>query len=153
MTARPNASLYDRDFFAWTQEQAAALRRVERHLGGRGVDVERLAEEIEDMGRRERRELESRLLLIIIHLLKWQFQPSHRGESWMGTLNEQRARIEKLLRDSPSLRPGAAAVLEEEYARARRNAATETGQPIETFPGRCPYTLDQVVDDEFLPEV
>lgn len=151
MTTRPNASLYDRDFVAWTEEQASVIRRDRTRLAGRGVDAEHVAEEIEDMGKRERRELESRLLGIVVHLLKWQFQPTHRGESWIATLNEQRLQVAKLLRDSPSLVPGATAILAEDYPRARRNAALETRQPIETFPERCPYSVEQIIDDEFLP--
>jgi hypothetical protein len=152
MTARPNASLYDRDFFAWTQDQAAALRRSEKHLSGRGLDIEHLAEEIEDMGNRERRELRSRIGVVLVHLLKWQFQSDRRSGSWRATLREQREQIQGIIGDSPSLAKPTIEVVDHAYAIARLNAADETGMSLATSPERCPYTLEQVLDDEFLPE-
>jgi len=101
--------LYERDFYAWTQEQAALLRsgQLER------LDRVHLAEEIEALGRQERRELVNRLGILLGHLLKWQFQPHLRGKSWRATLSEQRRQIQRLLKESPSLKPELAAALAE----------------------------------------
>jgi hypothetical protein len=103
--------LYERDFYAWTQEQAALLRsgQLER------LDRVHLAEEIEALGRQERRELVNRLGILLGHLLKWQFQPHLRGKSWRATLSEQRRQIQRLLKESPSLKPELAAALAEAY--------------------------------------
>src|SRR5487761_1403224 len=92
---------YDRDFYAWTNEQARLLRTGELSA----IDAANLAEEIESMGRSDRRELQSRLAVLIMHLLKWRFQPSARSAGWLGTIREQRLQIELILEDSPSLRP------------------------------------------------
>ena len=92
---------HENDFFAWTQEQAYLLRNGQIHQ----IDVVNIAEEIEDMGRSEKRELESRLEVLIMHLLKWQFQPNLRSRSWQLTIKEQRIRLEKLLKENPSLNP------------------------------------------------
>jgi hypothetical protein len=139
---------YEEDFFAWTEEQA----RILRARGTRGLDWDNLAEEIESMGRRDRRELESRLRLILHHLLKWQVQPGLRGPSWQRTLREQRRQAEKLLRESPSLRPQIPALINEAYPDARADALDDTGLRSATFPAVCPLTSEQILDPHYLPE-
>jgi hypothetical protein len=139
---------YEGDFFAWTQEQAKILRA---HRTA-GLDWENLAEEIDSMGRRDRRELESRLRLMLHHLLKWRVQPGLRGRSWQRTLIEQRRQAEKLLNESPSLRPQVPALIDEVYPDALADAIDETGLGPQTFPAECPFTVEQILDPQYLPD-
>jgi hypothetical protein len=138
---------YERDFYAWTSEQAALLR------AGRlsEADVENIAEEIESMGRSERRELVNRLAVLLTHLLKWQVQPALRGNSWRLTIVEQRARLAEHLRENPSLK----SVLPDAFATAYRfallRAQRETGLPEGAFPATCPWTSEEAVAEGFLP--
>jgi hypothetical protein len=143
-----NAIDYEEDFYAWTVEQARLLR------GGdlSAIDVSNIAEEIESLGRSDRRELESRLAVLVTHLLKWQKQPSLRSKSWSATIREQRRQIEKLLRESPSLRPFVGNALKDVYRDAREDAAEETGFAETDFPAECPFSLDDVLARDFLPE-
>ena len=141
-------SLYDMDFHLWTQRTAALLR------AGRfaALDVEHTAEEVEDMGKREVRELDSRVRVLLLHLLKWQYQPRRRSRSWASTIAEQRDAIADSLTQSPSLRRHVGDQLADSYRRAARRAALETGLAIRQFPSRCPYTVAQLLDEAFLPE-
>ncbi|HEX5077691.1 MAG TPA: DUF29 domain-containing protein [Geminicoccaceae bacterium] len=138
---------YEDDLFAWTQEQAALLRA---HAPA-GIDWENLAEEIESMGRRDRRELKSRLRVILLHLLKWQAQPDQRGTSWRKTLRTQRREIRDLLEQSPSLRREMPDLMRGAYADAVKDALDETGLGADRFPSTCPYRPDQVLDEDHLP--
>jgi hypothetical protein len=143
-----NATLYDTDFFAWANEQAALLR------AGRlsEADVANIAEEIESMGRGEKRELESRLAVLSLHLLKWRYQPSFRGNSWRLTIEEQRYQVADHPRDNPSPQ----SVLDESYRRAYRRArleaAQETGFDPGSFPETCPYAVDEATSPDFWPD-
>ena len=141
------AELYDLDFYEWTVRNARLLRagRVAE------ADLAHIAEEIEDMGRRERRELLSRLGVLIANLLKWQIQPERRSRSWTLTINLQRRELKKLLAEMPSLRSFLAKELAEAYAEAVMTAAAETNLPTEAFPSTCGYELDALLDEEFLP--
>ncbi len=143
-----NDIAYDDDFFAWTEEQARLLRAGELAE----IDTLNLAEEIESVGRSDRREIRSRLMVLLAHLLKWRFQPDERSASWLSTVREQRDQIESILEDSPSLRPVIAEALTRAYKRARTVAAEETGLPETTFPADCPFTPEQIMAEEFLPE-
>jgi Domain of unknown function DUF29 len=143
-----NAALYDEDFFAWTMEQARRLRAGEFAT----LDVENIAEELESMGRRDRREIDSRLVVLLAHLLKWQVQVGFRSRSWSATIREQRDRLEDLLRESPSLQSLVASVRPALYARSRRAAADETGLAETAFPAACPFTAEQILTGDFLPE-
>ena len=136
------------DFALWSAEQGALLRegRFDR------LDRDNLAEEIESLGRSEEGEIESRLNVLLLHLLKWRFQPERHSNSWKATLLEQRRRIGRRIRQSPSLRDHPASVLDEEYEVARLAAAGETGLALETFPAACPFTIEQVLDPGFFPE-
>lgn len=140
---------YDTDFYEWTQHQAAAL--AAGHVSE--LDLANLAEEIESLGRRDRRALGSRLDVLVMHLLKWRYQPERRisGRSWESTMIEQRRRIRRLLRESPSLRSEVPGMIEEEYLDIRRQAAAETGLPLTMFPDTCPWTVEQILDSTFLP--
>ena len=137
---------YEDDLFAWTQEQAALLRA---HAAS--IDWEHLAEEIESMGARDRRKLESRLTVILLHLLKWQAQPALRGASWRKTLRTQRREIRKLLKQSPSLRREVPTLMRDAYADAVKDAIDETDLRADVFPSACPYAPGDVLDEDHLP--
>ena len=139
---------YDTDFYLWTQQQAALLRQGQLQA----VDVANLAEEIESMGKSDRRTIESFLFVILTHLLKWRFQPTRRGKSWRLSISNGRREIARLLRDSPSLKPQLSELATEEYRGARQQAADETGLPLSTFPDQCPFTVEQLLDVEYWPD-
>lgn len=148
MTLMPrNSVAYDEDFFAWTQEQARLLRAGDFSQ----IDAANAAEELEDMGRSVRNELRSRFAVLVMHLLKWQYQPAFQSRSWASTIREQRQEIAELLDESPSLQ-SAMSDMTRIYARARIKAAGETGLPEDTFPPECPYTPEQILSEDFLPE-
>ncbi len=147
----PRPTLYERDFFLWTRQQAELLR--ERVPDTAGLDTVKLAEEIEDLGSSQQSEIESRLCVLLAHLLKWQVQPAKRSNSWCATIAEQRMRIARRLRQSPSLRSYSAEVLAEEYAVARLNAMAETDLPMDSFPLHCPFEIDDILDPDFLPGI
>jgi hypothetical protein len=140
--------LYDRDFHAWTQVMVEALRSGD----WAELDIENLVEEIESLGRRERQELENRLGVLLGHLLKWQYQPENRSNSWRATLREQRRRIRKLLKENPSLQPNVAIAMSEAYFDGRDLAIQETNLPDERFPEDCPYEFEVAIDPDFLPD-
>jgi hypothetical protein len=143
-----NTAGYDEDFYAWTMEQAQLLRSGDFSE----LDIENIAEELESMGRSDKREIESRLCVLLTHLLKWQLQAGLRSGSWSGTIREQRERIEDLLGESPSLRPLVASIRPALYNRARRRAADETGLPESSFAAECAFTPEQILSEDFLPE-
>lgn len=136
---------YDQDFVAWSQEQARLLRS--RQLSR--LDVEHLAEEIEDLGRRERRALASRLGVLMGHLLKWQAQPEYPNrKSWRATINTQRRAIRKLLDDNPSLRGQLDALVAEAYPDALDLAVADTPFDYQAFPVSCPWSADQILSEK-----
>jgi hypothetical protein len=141
-------SNYEKDFYGWTQEQVTLLRE---HQFAQ-LDLDNLIEEIESMGRSEYRQLSNRLEVLMMHLLKWQYQPELRGRSWELTILEQRRRIAKLLRNNPSLQHELPGLLSEVYEDAAFSAMRETGLSLKTFPVDCPYTLPQVLDQTWLPD-
>ena len=138
---------YDTDFYQWTQQQADLLRQGKLSA----LDIDHLLEEIESMGSSQKNSLQSYLFNVLMHLLKWQYQPQRRGTSWRMSIRNGRQHIQRLLRESPSLTPQLPAILEEEYPPARENAADETGLPLTTFPEQCPFTLEQITGD-YWPE-
>jgi uncharacterized protein DUF29 len=142
-----NAVDYEEDFYLWTTEQARLLRSGELSA----IDAANIAEEIESMGRSDRRELKSRLIVLFAHLLKWVHQPEARSRSWSSTIREQRQQIDLVLDDSPSLRTAVAQMLHQAYEIARERAAEETGLAEATFPDACPFTADEVLSRGFLP--
>jgi hypothetical protein len=141
-------SFYEQDYYAWTEEQAALLRAGQTA----GLDLDHLAEEIEDMGRSQRRAVKNALIVVLVHLLKYRFQPERRTNSWRATIREHRRRLRDEFADSPSLRPYAEHIFAECYQDACEEAADEAGLPPEVFPPACPFTLDQVLDRNFLPD-
>ncbi len=139
---------YEEDFVLWLDHQAELLRQGRV----RELDLENLAEEVEAIGRSDKREVQ-RLAVLLAHLLKYQFQETKRSRSWLSTIDEQRRQLELVFRDSPSLlKSYAPTVFEDSYRYARRKASSETRLSLETFPEACPYTLIQTLDEDFLPE-
>lgn len=136
------------DFSAWSQLTAQLLR--ERRWDE--IDMEQLIEEVEDLGRSERNSIKSQLSRLLMHLLKWQYQPQRRSDSWLDSINDARTQIEDKIEDSPSLQSYPAEQLDDAYARARRRAANQTGLPLSTFPAVCPYAVADVLDEDFLPD-
>lgn len=139
---------YDEDFYAWTQDQAARLRARAHN----GIDWENAAEEIESLGKSQRSEIRSRILVVLIHLLKWKYQPDQRSSGWKGTLAEQRDKIAEEVEESPSLRAFPASVVDRQYRTARLKAAGEIGLLDDAFPPACPFTVEQILDPDFFPE-
>jgi hypothetical protein len=139
--------LYDRDFFAWSQQQAELLRAGKLTQ----ADIEHIAEEIDSMGRTEKRELISRLSVLLLHLLKWRYQPEKRGPSWDASIRVQRNRLADHLDDNPSLRPLLPHALASAYRDAALEAVAETGLPGATFPDESPWTIEQVLNAGFWP--
>ena len=142
------ASLYERDFYAWANQQAALLRAGDLSA----ADVENIAEEIESMGRTEKRELVSRLGVLLTHLLKWQFQPMLQGPSWRATIKIQRRDLTRHMADNPSLKAKLGEAIDAAYGDALLLAAAETGLPESTFPTECPWTFAEMMDDAFWPQ-
>lgn len=141
-------SLYDTDFYAWANQQAALLRAGKLAA----ADIAHIAEEIESMGRTEKRELVSRLKVLMLHLLKWQFQPAFRSRSWTLTIEEQRQQVVDHMADNPSLQSRLPETIEQAYRLALVAVERETGLMRSTFPAECPYSYDQMIDDGFWPE-
>ena len=139
---------HDKDYYGWTQQQAEFLRQ--RRFAD--LDIDYLSEELESMGASDRRELMSRLTVLLTHLLKWQYQPERRGTRWRLTITEQRRSIRRLLADSPSLQPLLPGILVEEYRDARDDAIYETSLAKSRFPLDCPYSIEQVLNSEFWPD-
>jgi len=143
-----NSIDYEKDFYAWTVEQSRMLRSGEIS----SIDAENIAEELESMGRSDRRELKNRLVILVMHLLKWRHQSAARSRSWSATIDEQRLQIEGILAESLSIQPMMAAMLSAAYEIARGRAIAETGLADEAFPEECPFTMDEVLSRAFLPE-
>ena len=144
---RANAPRYDDDFYAWCMDQAEKLTRGELD----GLDIENIAEEIESMGKRDRREIASRFKRITRHLLKCVYQPQKFSESWHHTIRSQRDELTGVLNDSPSLAAQADKLAGDAYPAAVRAAAAETGMDRSEFPSNLPFTVEELLDDHFLP--
>ncbi|WP_374627115.1 DUF29 domain-containing protein [Devosia sp.] len=138
---------YEDDFALWSAEQAALIRagKFDR------VDLENVAEEIESLGKSDKRQIRSRLQVLMLHLLKWERQPAERSRSWASSIRDQRQAILDLIDDSPSLGPYPGQVFERDYPRARERAAEETTIFLDLFPKNCPYTIEQILDPDYLP--
>lgn len=141
------SELYETDTYSWAMQQAKALRERSHNA----LDWDNLAEEIESLGRSEARELESRLAVLLMHLLKWIEQPGFRSASWEATIRLQRLEVAKVLAQNPGLRPKLAEAFAAAYRAARMNAAAETGLGLKRFPEAAPFTLDEAMTEEFWP--
>ena len=138
---------YDEDLFAWSEEQAKLLKARSRA----GLDWDNLAEEIESLGKSQRNEIRNRLVVLLLHLLKWEYQPDKRKLGWKASILEARTRLNQELLESPSLRSYPATVVDKQYAVARMKAAGETELSLETFPTDCPYPIGDLLDENFHP--
>lgn len=141
-------SEYQKDFYAWLMDNAKLLREKKFTE----IDAEHIAEELEAMGKSEKRELINRLTVLLAHLLKWQFQAAKRSRSWKNTILTQRIDINELLEDSPSLRHEIMQKLEVAYEKATLNAEDETGIDKSHFPQKCPFSLEEILEKDFFPE-
>ena len=139
---------YDKDFYGWTQEQAALLRAGRLN----DLDIDNLIEEVETMGRSEKRELKSRLTVLLQHLLKWKYQDGRHCKSWQLTIDGQRIEFTDTLIDNPGLKPLIEDIIKDAYKLAVVYASKETSLSKNVFPISCPWTFDQIIDDSFYPE-
>jgi hypothetical protein len=142
------SAFYDEDFFAWSEEQAALLRAGNTDQ----ADLEHIAEEIESMGKTEKRELVARLTILLLHLLKWQFQPGMRSRGWRLSIEGQRLDLEDHLKDNPSLKAILTPSTVQAYRRALIEAERETGLEAACFPATCPYPFEEMMSGDFWPE-
>ena len=147
LDAKAVAALYDTDLYAWANTNAELLRQGKYQQ----IDVGHLIEEIEDMGKSQQHAIASHLRNLLMHLLKWQYQSDKQTRSWKFTIRNARQEIEDLVQENPSLTALPATVLQRSYVKARQLAADETGLPIATFADVCPYTITQVLAEDWLP--
>ena len=142
------STTYAIDFNLWAQQTAKLLREHR----WQEVDLEHLIEEIEDLGKSERRGIASQLTRLLLHLLKWQYQPKRRSDSWLDSITDARLQIELAVKDSPGLKAYASEQLEQSHQKARQSAAKQTGLLLSTFPEECSYSLENVLNEDWLPE-
>jgi len=145
---RADPSLYERDFALWIDEQVDLLRQ----RAFDGLDLPNLIDELESIVRSDKRSLESDLIVVLRHLLKHRHQPARRSRSWLLSIAEHRRRVRGILKDSPSLRRHLGNEFAECYAAGRHQAIIETGLSEKRFPKTPPWTLEQVLDPDFLPD-
>jgi hypothetical protein len=138
---------YEQDFYSWIYKNIAILKQRKFNE----LDVDILIDELESMAKRDIRELVSRFMILIAHLLKWQFQPANRSSSWNGSICEQRIRIVKQLKESPSLKNQLTDAIQSAYSDALKIAVKETALAIKTFPSTCQYSIEQLLDEDFYP--
>lgn len=142
------SQLYETDFNLWLEQTINHLKNGNLQA----LDLDNLIEEISDMGRNNRREVFSRLKVLLMHLLKWQYQPEKRTNSSINTIDEQREQLELIFRDSPSLKPYLTDIFAECYQKAVRGTVNETNLPKKTFPVDCPFSQEQVLNWDYFPE-
>ena len=143
-----NPATYDQDLYTWSLQQSQLLR--ERKFDQ--VDWEHIIEEIEDMSKSEKRALQSFLETLLMHLLKWQYQPAYQGNSWKFTIIEQRERILEHLQENPGLKSKLPELIIRAYGYAVKGAVRETGLPVSHFPESCPWAFETFMDEAFWPE-
>lgn len=141
-------TLYEKDFNLWIEQTINQLKKGNLT----DLDIENLIEEIDSMGRSDKREIYSRLKVLLMHLLKWKYQPEKRTPSWVNTIDEQREQLELMLKDSPSLKPYFREILLECYQKAVRAASNETNLSPQTFTVDCPFNLEQILNPDYLPQ-
>ena len=142
------ATTYENDIVAWAKEQASLLRSGKLSA----LDIEHIAEEIEDVGKSEQRELASRMAVLLAHLLKWQYQPERQSGSWQRTIKEQRKASARRLKNTPSLKVSINDTewLEDAWGDAVSIAIHETG--MDCFPEVCPWTIENILSENWLPD-
>jgi hypothetical protein len=139
---------HDEDFYGWAMVEANLLRQRKWDE----LDIEHLAEELESMGASEKREIRSRMKQLLKHLLKWKYQPDLQCRSWRNSIRNQRLELADVIKDNPSLNPTLPENIKEVYGRVMEDTAEETGIYKENFPNECPYTFEQIMDNDFYPE-
>ena len=142
-----STTLYDTDFNSWIQEHILLLKESRFSE----LDINNLIEELEDMAKKNRKELVNRFVILIAHLLKWQYQPNMRSNSWSSTIDEQRDQINDELDDNPSLKNYTIEAIEKAYSRSVKLAIKDTKLPITIFPTICPYTQSELLNEDFYP--
>lgn len=147
MKGQKGKTCYEEDFYAWTQQQSSLLQSGQWN----DIDVPNLVEEIESLGKQQRREMRSRLAVLLAHLLKWEYQPEKRSRSWLATIRVQRRDLLRLLQESPSLKPYLEEAVTSAYINARDLAMGETEIPESTFPEAVTYSWAQIIDSQFFP--
>jgi Domain of unknown function DUF29 len=157
MSSTSISGLYDTDFIAWVESTTQLLKQGKFSK----LDIKNLIDEVEDLGKRDKREIQSNLVVLLTHLLKWQYQQERRSypesgndkydNSWARTIAEHRDRIQRSLKDSPSLLKTFESSLDDCYKKSRKNAARETGLSINIFPEICGYGNEEILDDDFWP--
>jgi hypothetical protein len=150
LSLRPtsHSQIYEQDFALWLAQTVQLLH--DRNFSD--LDIDNLVEEIETMGRSDRHRLKSNLKIVLIHLLKYKYQPEKRTNSWIYTLVEHRQRLNEQFKDSPSLRKYSIEEFADTYLAARKLASIETGMAIAFFPMESPFTLEQTLDEDYFPE-
>ena len=138
---------YSIDFAAWVTETAQFLREKNWEK----IDVDHLLEEVESLGKSERRGINSQLIRLLLHLLKWQYQPQRRSDSWLDSITDARMQIQLAIEDSPSLRRHPSEQLDSCYQKAHRQASEQTGLALSSFPERCPYDIKMILTNPWLP--
>jgi Domain of unknown function DUF29 len=141
-------NLYETDFNLWIEQTVNQLKNRQMQ----DLDIENLIEEIRSMGSNDKREIKSRLIVLIMHLLKYKYQPKKKTKSWTSTIITQRNELELVLENSPSLNPFLKENISECYQKARKNTARETKLPLTTFPLECPFTPEQIIDSDYFPD-
>ncbi len=141
-----NTKLYEKDYYLWIEETVQLLQEGKLQ----DLDIPNLIEEIEDMGRSKKNALESNLIVLLMHLLKWKYQPEKQSGSWRGTIREHRRQILKAFKNSPSLKRYFEEIFEESYEEARKQAADETELSLTQFSESCPFKIEQILDPEYL---
>lgn len=141
-------TFYEQDYTLWLEQTIQDLQAGK----WKELDIANLVEELQGMGRSEKRSLESNLTIILLHLLKWKYQPTYRCNSWLSSINEHRFRVSKQLKQSPSLKPYLEEVFQACYSDGRILAARETGLLLTTFPTESPFTPEEVLNTDYLPE-
>ncbi len=143
-----NKTLYESDFYLWLTTTAEHL-----HQGNFSeIDLDDLIEEIEGMARKEKQALKSNLRVLLMHLLKWNYQLDKRTNSWRFTIREHRKRLEDAFADSPSLKPYYLEIFFKSYQDARELAADETGLTLDNFPVNCPFDPEEALNEDYLPD-
>ncbi|BAU62882.1 hypothetical protein STA3757_02330 [Stanieria sp. NIES-3757] len=140
--------MYSQDFIAWADQQALLLEQKRWEE----LDLVHLIEEVKDLGNRHRDALESQLTRLLMHLLKWKYQPNYRSTSWKATIKEARKQIERLIKKHPVLKIHLEMTFLECYLNAREDASDETELSIDTFPINCPFSIAQVCNRDFFPD-
>lgn len=139
-------ALYDQDYYLWLSNTAKLLKAKKFTQ----LDLKHLIEEIESLGKSEKRAITSNLIIIILHLLKWRYQPEKRSNNWKSSIREHRRRIQRLLTDSPSLKNYLPEILADCYLAAKKQASDETGLSLLAFPEESPFSLTECLNEDFL---